>query len=77
MDGSELRATRVRANLPGRVVCAKAGISRSRLSEIEAGYLRPSQAEIAKISAALSELDEIRNRMRSFAADCGWPVPLR
>jgi transcriptional regulator with XRE-family HTH domain len=77
MNGFELRTRRVLGHLPGYLICLKAGITRSRLSDIENGYVQPSGAEVARISAAVEELIAIRKRVDDFAAENGWPDFLR
>jgi transcriptional regulator with XRE-family HTH domain len=57
-------------------VCRKAGISRSRLSEIERGYITPPPEELVQIDFALDELIRTKRKMAAVAAAEGWPVPL-
>src|SRR2546422_8118979 len=43
-----LRKKRMTAGLAGAVLCLKAGIGRSRLSEIERGYVTPTLEEVSR-----------------------------
>jgi transcriptional regulator with XRE-family HTH domain len=74
MTGAELKAKRVGANISGFVVCQAAGISRSRLSAIECGYLHPEEAELARIAVALECLITARVKAREAAHAAGWPA---
>ena len=74
MNGSEIRRKRQEAGLSGHVVCRKAEIARSRLTEIERGYVQASDAELDRVERALIELAEARRKVMNFAAECGWPV---
>ena len=74
--GSELRAKRIAAGIAGALVCAKAGIARSRLSDIERGYVAPSGVEIARIDLALDDLTRAKRKIAAVAAEEGWPTSL-
>ena len=50
---SDLKTKRVAAGISGSVLCAKAGLSRSRLNPIERGYVDPSPKELARIYGQL------------------------
>jgi len=53
---SDLKAKRLAAGIPGSVLCAKIGLSRSRLSLIERGYVNPAPEELGRINTALDQL---------------------
>lgn len=72
--GQRIRARRVVAGIPGRVLCSRAGISRGRLSDLERGYISISAAEQGLLEAALDQLIEARRRIESLAAEVGWPA---
>ena len=72
--GRQLRVERVSANIPGRLLCLRASISRSKLSEIEAGYLAPSTEELLRIRQALRELTDARKEVEAVAQRVGWPI---
>jgi transcriptional regulator with XRE-family HTH domain len=72
----EIRDRRVRARIPGHVLCKKAGLHRSRLSDIERGAVTPSHEEVERIEQALSILIEVRTKMSVYASECGWPSPI-
>ena len=71
---SDLKVKRLTAGIPGSVLCAKIGLSRSRLSLIERGYVNPSPHELARISAALDQLIEAKSVIEKVAASVGWPL---
>jgi predicted transcriptional regulator len=69
----DLRAQRVQSKITGALLCQKAGISRSRLSDIERGVAEPRPEEQARLNGALVELREARQKLERIAAECGWP----
>jgi len=71
MVGKTLRATRIRAAISGYAICLKAGIGRSRLSDIERGHVQPSAEEIVRLNAAVDELIRARQRVEAVAAEVG------
>lgn len=73
-SSEELRRKRVLARIPGRVVCERAAISRGRLSEIESGYVSPTDEELARIDQALDELIRARQEVVLTAVKVGWPL---
>jgi predicted transcriptional regulator len=72
--GSQIRERRVRAGIPGGLVCRKAGIVRSRLSDIERGYVTPRADEIQRLTDALEELIAGKSVIEAAAAEIGWPT---
>jgi transcriptional regulator with XRE-family HTH domain len=74
--GTQLRDRRNAARIAGSLVCKKAGISRSRLSDIERGYVAASEMEIARLSVALDELTRAKQKIATVAAEEGWPSSL-
>ena len=74
INGQEIRLKRVAAKISGRLLCQRVALERSRLSDIERGYVQPSPDESARISKALDELIEAREKVARFARECGWPV---
>jgi transcriptional regulator with XRE-family HTH domain len=74
MLGREIRTARAAADISGTVLCLKAGISRSRLSEIEREYRNPSAAEVEQIKAAIEELRAAKQQIRNYASSLGWSV---
>jgi transcriptional regulator with XRE-family HTH domain len=75
-NGTHLRTKRNAAEIAGSLVCLRAGIARSRLSDIERGYVTASDDEIARIDAALDELTRTKRKMAALAAEEGWPSSL-
>jgi transcriptional regulator with XRE-family HTH domain len=71
---SDLKTKRVVAGISGSVLCAKAGLSRSRLSLIERGYVNPAPEELARINTALDQLIEAKSVIERVAASVGWPT---
>jgi transcriptional regulator with XRE-family HTH domain len=70
---SELKLKRLAAGISESVLCAKAGISRSRLSLIERGYVLPGPDEAGRIIEALERLIETKSVIDRVAASMGWP----
>jgi len=73
VKGNEIRSKRVRAGLSGIVVCKKAGIARSRLSDIERGYGSATPDELARITAAIEDLARVKREIDRVAKAGGWP----
>jgi hypothetical protein len=48
-------------------------MARSRLSDIERGYVTPSPEELARTAAALGKLIEAKSSLDRVAASLGWP----
>ena len=74
--GSQLRARRNAAGIAGSLICVKTGIARSRLSDIERGYVTAAEEEFGRINAALDELVRAKRRIAAIAAEEGWPSSL-
>ena len=74
---SDLKTKRLVAGIPGSVLCAKIGLSRSRLSLIERGYVHPAPEELARINTALVQLFEAKSVIERVAASVGWPTGAR
>lgn len=70
----ELKSKRLAAGISGSVLCAKADISRSRLSLIERGYVCPGLKEAARIATALEHLIQAKSVIDRVAASVGWPT---
>lgn len=70
---SALKTKRVAAGIPGSVLCAKAGLSRSRLSLIEQGYLNIPAEERDRINTVLDDLIRVKTVIRKTEAELGWP----
>jgi hypothetical protein len=49
-------------------------MARSRLSDIERGYVTPSDEELARVDVALEDLIRAQSVLRQTAAALGWPV---
>ncbi len=49
MDVAQLKRRRLAAAIPGNLLCGRAGISRTRLSDIERGYVAPSPGELQRL----------------------------
>lgn len=70
---SDLKAKRLKAGISGSVLCAKVGLSRSRLSLIERGFVNPAADEVARINTALDQLIQAKSVIEKVAAFMGWP----
>jgi transcriptional regulator with XRE-family HTH domain len=71
---SDLKLRRLTAGISGSVLCAKANISRSRLSLIERGYVCPDAEEVLHINSSLDQLIQAKSVIERVAASLGWPV---
>jgi predicted transcriptional regulator len=74
MTSQELRAKRVGQAIPARLIAPRAHVSCSRLSDIERGYVSPSEDELARIADALEELIAARKEVQAVAKRVGWPT---
>jgi transcriptional regulator with XRE-family HTH domain len=74
MRGKEFRRARVAADITGDILSVKAGLSRTRLSEIERESRRPTQDEAIRLRKALDDLIDAKQRIEEFAAQVGWPM---
>jgi len=52
-------------------------MARSRLSDIERGYVTPGPEELARLDAALETLIQAKTIVDRVAASVGWPVGAR
>jgi transcriptional regulator with XRE-family HTH domain len=68
---SELRSKRVASGLAGHLVCQQAGISRTRLSDIERGYAEATPDELRRIEKAIDGIMQDRQHLAKLAADAG------
>jgi len=69
-----IRQRRLAAGIPGRLLCAKSGVDRSRLSDIERGYASPSESELLRLEKALDQLISAKERVSELASQVGWPM---
>lgn len=75
VTGKFIKTRRKNADIPGEILCIRAGIDRARLTKIELGYIRASDEELQRLACALDELIETKNRINEFSTASGWPVP--
>lgn len=75
-NGTHFRTKRNAAGIAGSPICVKAGIARSRLSDIERGYVTATEDEAARIDAAIDELTRAKRKIAALAAEEGWPSSL-
>ena len=71
MIGIDFRQERQKAGISGHLVCKRAGVCRSRLSDIERGYIRPSDVELEKLHTALIELIGAKEELNRVATKLG------
>lgn len=71
---SNLRRSRMASGIPGCLLSSRAGMSTSRLSAIERGYVRPRAEEVSKLDSALRDLLEAREKVAAVAVSVGWPM---
>jgi predicted transcriptional regulator len=70
----QLRQARVKVRISGSLVCAKAGISRNRLCQLERGCAKPREGELERIAAVIESLANTRKLMENVAVEGGWPA---
>ncbi len=75
MTGQTLKSRRQQLGIPGPAFCKRINVNRSRLSDLERGYVSPTDEECKKISTALTELAVIRKKISDLAIELGWPAP--
>jgi transcriptional regulator with XRE-family HTH domain len=73
MVGTALRAKRSAAGIAGAILCQKAGISRSRLSDIERAAVVVTPDELVRLHTALDELVRAKSEILKTAVAVGWP----
>jgi predicted transcriptional regulator len=71
---SELRSKRLTANISTTRLAAHARINRSRLSQIEHGHIRPTEAEMLRMERGIDELIRAREAVEEIGAAVGWPL---
>ena len=71
---NELGLRRKTAGITGVMLSKRAGIQRTKLSDIERGYVEIGQKEMDRIEDGLNELIAAKKRVQSVARECGWPV---
>ena len=80
MDQKDLRRVRGALCLSGTHVCARAGLSRTKLSNLERGAVLATPEELSSIAATLKALSskretrKARDAIVAFAAEVGWAI---
>lgn len=74
MTGNELRTKRTTYKISGGLLCARAGIPRSRLNNIEHGYVRPRAEEMERLETTLNELIVAKRRLLDVAGEVGLQI---
>jgi hypothetical protein len=70
----ELRSKRIAAEIPATLLAAKASINRSRLSNLERGYAKPTEDEMQRLNTALDQLIQAKSVIDRAVASVGWPT---
>ena len=70
--GTQLRTKRNAAGIAGSLVWIKAGIAKSRLSDIEREYLAASEEEVARINTARDDLARAKRKTAAVAVEERW-----
>jgi transcriptional regulator with XRE-family HTH domain len=73
-SASKLRSKRVAAEISATLLAAKAGVNRSRLSNLERGYVQPTEEELQRLTCALEQLIDVKTAVEKMAAAVGWPL---
>lgn len=71
MTGEILRQKRVAAGIAGHAVCQRAGISRSRLSDIERGYVTATGEELRRIDEGIDQIIRTKQDLAKLADEAG------
>jgi transcriptional regulator with XRE-family HTH domain len=69
-----IKSKRIAAGISGRILCKKLGMARTRLSDLERGYVRATPKELTRIDTALDDLIRAQETLRRAAQEAGWPV---
>jgi hypothetical protein len=77
MTPTELRSKRLAAEISATVLAANAKINRSRLSNIERGYVQATDGELERLVVTLDSLIEAKSAVDRVAASVGWPLGVR
>jgi ribosome-binding protein aMBF1 (putative translation factor) len=56
------------------MLAAKAKVNRSRLSNIERGYVQPNEDELRRLDATLEQLIQTKSVLQRTANELGWPA---
>jgi transcriptional regulator with XRE-family HTH domain len=72
-----LRSERIAAEIPATLLAAKARVNRCRLSNIERGYVQPTEEELQRLTAALEDLVRAKSAVDRVAASVGWALGAR
>jgi transcriptional regulator with XRE-family HTH domain len=73
ISATTIRAKRTAAGIVGQVLCRRCGIGRTRLSDIERGYVTAAPEELARLDSALDELIKTKSIVENLATSMGWP----
>jgi predicted transcriptional regulator len=73
VSGKEIRLERTIVGVTGAILSRKAGICRSRLSDIERGYSIPDLSEQKRLKEALDALRNAKAKVSALAVEVGWP----
>lgn len=71
MTQTDLRAKRGAAGISGNAVCLIAGMSRTKLSDIERGYVEASPEELRLIGAAIDHIIHTKRDLARLATEAG------
>jgi predicted transcriptional regulator len=74
MSGKQIKLERLVLGVTGVVLSQKARIARSRLSDIERGYVTPAAHEEQRIVDAIESLKHAKQQVSVVAAEVGWPI---
>ena len=74
MTATELRSKRITAEISASVLSANSKVNRSRLSNIERGYVQATAEEIERLTSALDSLIAAKSVVDRIAASVGWPL---
>ena len=73
INAATIRTKRTAAGIVGQVLCNRCGMARTRLSDIERGYVTAAPEELARLDSALDDLIKTKSIVEQLAASLGWP----
>jgi transcriptional regulator with XRE-family HTH domain len=71
MSGHDLKQRRITSGVSGDTLCKRAGISRTKLSNIERGYVVLTPPDAEKIIQALDDIVSGREKLIALASSLG------
>lgn len=71
MTAADLKTKRAAAGIPDYAVCQVAGISQTKFSDVERGYITVSPENLQRINKAIEQIISTRRHLSKLASDGG------